>query len=167
MDWKAEIWAARSRIQRHVVVTPTLESDALWDVPVMLKLEHMQHTGSFKARGAFNTLLSGPVPAAGVVAASGGNHGAAVGFAARHLGHRATIFVPEIAGPSKIALIERTGAHLHVVPGSYGDALEQARAFEARTGAMQIHAYDAVPTVAGQAPVLPNGMRRTCAPTRC
>lgn len=122
--------------------------------PVELKLEQVQHTGSFKARGAFNTLLSTNVPAAGVVAASGGNHGAAVGFAASSLGHPAQIFVPEIAGPAKIALIRRTGADLTVVPGAYSNALDAAQAFEAETGAMQIHAYDAPATLAGQGTVM-------------
>lgn len=150
-DWAAEIETAAARIRRHVVQTPvvTLEAFGL-DHPVEMKLEQMQHTGSFKARGAFNTLLSQEVPEAGIVAASGGNHGAAAAFAARRLGYRAAIFVPEIAGASKIALIERTGADLTVVSGEYANALEQAEAHEAATGAMQIHAYDAVPTVAGQ-----------------
>jgi threonine dehydratase len=119
-------------------------------VPVALKLENTQVTGSFKARGAFNTLLSRPVPAAGVVAASGGNHGAAVAHAAAALGHPARIFVPEYTGPAKIALIRATGAALTVVPGTYAEALAAAEAQAARTGAMQIHAYDAVPTVEGQ-----------------
>ncbi len=118
--------------------------------PLELKLEQMQHTGSFKARGAFNSLLSMPVPEAGVVAASGGNHGAAVAFAAHRLGHRAKVFVPEFAGPAKIGLIRRSGADLTVVPGVYDNALAAARAYEAETGAMQIHAYDAPATVAGQ-----------------
>lgn len=117
---------------------------------IEMKLEQLQHTGSFKPRGAFNTLLSGPVPEAGLVAASGGNHGAAVAFAAQALGHRAAIFVPEMAGPSKIALIERLGAELTVVPGEYANAMHAAEEYEARTGAMQIHAYDAPGTVAGQ-----------------
>ncbi|MDJ0821131.1 MAG: threonine/serine dehydratase [Paracoccaceae bacterium] len=150
MDWKAEIDAAAARIKGHVVETPVMISDRLWDRPVELKLEQVQHTGSFKARGAFNTLLSQEVPSGGVVAASGGNHGAAVAFAAQALGHHARIFVPEIAGPAKIALIERTGADLTVVPGEYADALDMAQRYEAEQAAMQIHAYDAVPTVAGQ-----------------
>lgn len=150
MDWKAEIAAAAERSSAYVQRTPVMRSTVLWDHPVDLKLEQMQHTGSFKARGAFNTLLSQPVPSAGVVAASGGNHGAAVAYAATQLGHRAHIFVPEIAGPAKIALIERTGAALTVVPGEYANALEQARAYEAETGAMQVHAYDAPATLAGQ-----------------
>ncbi|MDQ2090997.1 threonine/serine dehydratase [Marimonas arenosa] len=151
MDWNGEIEAARARIAGHVVKTPVLEAQGFGlDHPVEIKLEQVQHTGSFKARGAFNTLLSGDVPEGGVVAASGGNHGAAVAYAARALGHRAHIFVPELAGPAKIALIRSTGAELTVVDGEYANALEMARAHEADTGAMQIHAYDAVPTVAGQ-----------------
>lgn len=155
MDWKAEIEAAAGRIAGHVQVTPVIETAGFGlAAPIEIKLEQLQHTGSFKARGAFNTLLSGPVPAAGIVAASGGNHGAAVAHAARALGHRATVFVPEMAGPAKIALIRATGADLRVVPGEYANALEAARAFEAETGAMQIHAYDAPGTVAGQGTVL-------------
>lgn len=154
MNWRAEIEAAAGRIAGHVLRTPVLTADVGAGLPVELKLEQMQHTGSFKTRGAFNTLLSRPVPAAGVVAASGGNHGAAVAYAARRLGHPAHIFVPEIAGPSKIALIRGTGADLTVVPGSYQNALEAARAHEAATGAMQIHAYDAPETLAGQGTVM-------------
>lgn len=151
MDWKTEIKAAHQRIGGHVQVTPTMVTQAVGlTYPVDLKLEHMQHTGSFKARGAFNTLLSTDVPKAGVVAASGGNHGAAVAFAAQALGYGAKIFVPEIAGPTKIGLIQRTGADLTVVPGEYANALQAAQDYEAETGAMQIHAYDAVPTVTGQ-----------------
>ncbi|KMK65686.1 threonine/serine dehydratase [Puniceibacterium sp. IMCC21224] len=150
MDWTTDISAATARIAGHVLRTPVLTSSALTGTPVAFKLEHLQHTGSFKARGAFNTLLSSPVPAAGVAAASGGNHGAAVAYAARALGHAATIFVPELAGPAKIALIERTGATLHVMPGEYANALNAAQEFAAQTGALQIHAYDAAATVAGQ-----------------
>ncbi|WP_171172332.1 threonine/serine dehydratase [Ruegeria sp. HKCCA0370] len=149
MNWKSEISAARDRIAGHTQVTPVVES-RIPGHPIELKLEHMQHTGSFKARGAFNTLLSLDVPDAGVVAASGGNHGAAAAFAAQALGYPAKIFVPELAGPSKIALIRQTGADLSVVPGEYANALTQAQAHEAETGAMQIHAYDAPATVAGQ-----------------
>ena len=150
-----EIKAAAGRIAGHVLATPVIETTGFGlPYPVELKLEQLQHTGSFKPRGAFNTLLSGPVPAAGLVAASGGNHGAAVAFAARALGHRAAIFVPEIAGPSKIALIRSLGADLTVVPGEYANALALARDHEAQSGAMQIHAYDAPGTVAGQGTVL-------------
>lgn len=150
MHWNHAITEAAAKIVGHVQRTPVMMSRTLWSEPVALKLEQMQHTGSFKARGAFNTLLSEPVPKAGVVAASGGNHGAAVAYAARALGHPARIFVPEMAGPAKIALIRRTGAELSVVPGEYANALEAARAFENESGAMQVHAYDAEPTVAGQ-----------------
>ena len=154
MVTREEIEAAGQRIAPYVVRTPALRHAGLHSAPLELKLEQMQHTGSFKARGAFNTLLSQKVPAAGVVAASGGNHGAAVAYAAQTLGHRARIFVPELAGPAKIALIRRLGADLVVVPGAYSEALEAARAWEAETGAMQIHAYDAPATVAGQGTVL-------------
>ncbi len=151
MDWKSLIEAAGDRIRGHVRCTPVIDVTVPGLArPVSLKLEQLQHTGSFKARGAFNTLLSGPVPQAGLVAASGGNHGAAVAFAAHQLGHSAQIFVPEIAGPAKIALIERTGARLTVVPGDYANALAQAREVEEASGAMQVHAYDAPATVAGQ-----------------
>ncbi|KIC33017.1 threonine/serine dehydratase [Leisingera sp. ANG-S5] len=151
MNWQDEVKAAAERIRPHVQQTPVMQTRGFGlDYPVELKLEHMQHTGSFKARGAFNTLLSQEVPAGGLVAASGGNHGAAVAHAAHQLGHRARIYVPEMAGPAKISLIERTGADLQVVPGAYANALEQAQAYEAETGAMQVHAYDAPATVAGQ-----------------
>ncbi len=151
MNWKSEINAAAARIAGHVVQTPVLRASG-FGMPFALemKLEQTQHTGSFKARGAFNTLLSVDVPKAGLVAASGGNHGAAVAYAARALGHKAKIFVPEIAGPSKIALIEEIGAELAVVPGEYANAMQMAQDYEKTTGAMQIHAYDAPATVAGQ-----------------
>ncbi|MFD1160725.1 threonine/serine dehydratase [Roseovarius aestuarii] len=151
MDWISSIEIAAERIRTHVRSTPVVTASVPGvDVPVTFKLEQVQHTGSFKARGAFNTLLSGAVPEAGLVAASGGNHGAAVAYAAQKLGHRARIFVPKMAGPAKIALIERSGAELTVVPGEYANALAQARAVEVSSGAMQVHAYDAPATVAGQ-----------------
>ncbi|WP_127113084.1 threonine/serine dehydratase [Shimia sediminis] len=151
MDWSEDIRAAAQRIAGHVVRTPVAALNGFGlGYPIEAKLEHMQHTGTFKARGAFNTLLSQDVPEAGLVAASGGNHGAAVAYAAHQLGHKARIYVPEMAGPSKISLIRDAGADLVVVPGEYSDALEQALAYEAETGAMQIHAYDAPATVAGQ-----------------
>lgn len=150
-DWKKQIDQAAHRIEGHVLRTPVLSAQGFGlNYPVEFKLEQMQHTGTFKARGAFNTLIKGPVPKAGIVAASGGNHGAAVAYAASKLGYPARIFVPEIAGPSKIGLIERTGADLVVVPGAYADALSAAQAYEAESGAMQVHAYDAPGTVEGQ-----------------
>ncbi len=148
---KDMIEAAHERIMPHIRTTPVMRLGGFGlPFPIEVKLEQMQHTGSFKARGAFNTLLSAPVPEAGLVAASGGNHGAAVAYAAHALGHRARIYVPEMAGASKIALIRRLGADLVVVAGSYGEALNAALQYEAETGAMQIHAYDAPAVVAGQ-----------------
>ncbi|MEO1494648.1 MAG: serine/threonine dehydratase [Pseudomonadota bacterium] len=153
---KDAIRAAARRIAPHIRRTPVMEiaGPALGlGHAVTLKLELFQHTGNFKARGAFNTLLSREIPAAGVVAASGGNHGAAVAYAGAELGIRARIFVPEIAGPSKIGLIERAGADLTVVPGAYANAAEAAAAYQAETGALSVHAYDAPETVAGQGTV--------------
>lgn len=151
MDWKSEIEAAGARIAGHVRRTPVLQTRGFGlDAPIEMKLEQMQYTGSFKARGAFNTLLSGPVPDAGLVAASGGNHGAAVAYAAAQLGHKARIYVPEMAGPAKLALIRAQGADLMVVKGAYAEAAERAVEWQEATGAMQIHAYDAPATVAGQ-----------------
>lgn len=147
----SEIANAYGRISGKIVRTPVVELTGLGlPRPVVAKLEHLQHTGSFKARGAFNSVLSMEVPQAGFVAASGGNHGAAVAFAATQAGHKAQIFVPEFAGPAKIGAIERTGADLTVVPGAYANALAAAQEYEAQTGAAQIHAYDAWTTVAGQ-----------------
>ena len=144
---------AWTRIKRHVLRTPVLETD-VFGMPLTLKLEQMQHTGSFKARGAMNSLLSMDVPKAGLVAASGGNHGAAVAWAAARLGHRARIYVPELAGDAKINLIQSLGADLVVVPGAYANALEQALSYEKDSGAAQIHAFDAPGTVAGQGTVM-------------
>ena len=151
MDWRAEIRAAAKRIEGYVVKTPTLISHSLGlTYPVALKFEHMQHTGSFKPRGAFNTLILEGAPEAGIVAASGGNHGAAAAYAAKSLGHKARIYVPEVAGPAKISLIQAIGADLQVVTGLYSDALIQAKKWETKTGARQVHAYDTVATVSGQ-----------------
>lgn len=149
MNWHAEIEAAAARIEGHVRRTP-VTSLQIGKHGLEIKMEQLQHTGTFKARGAFNALIKGPVPKGGVVAASGGNHGAAVAYAAARLGIPARIFVPEIAGPAKIALIERAGAALTVVPGTYAEALAAALAHERATGAMQVHAYDSPETVAGQ-----------------
>jgi threonine dehydratase len=144
---------AWTRIKPHVLRTPVLETD-VFGMPLSLKLEQMQHTGSFKARGAMNSLLSMDVPKAGLVAASGGNHGAAVAWAAARLGHRARIYVPELAGEAKINLIRSLGADLIVVPGVYANALEQALTYEKDSRAAQIHAFDAPGTVAGQGTVM-------------
>lgn len=147
------IEAAARRLHGHVRRTPIMPLElGACGVPAALtfKLELLQHSGSFKARGAFNSLLAQAVPPAGVIAASGGNHGAAVAFAARALGHRAEIFVPALASAAKIARIESFGAAVKVIPGAYADALAACEARAAQTGALAIHAYDAPATVAGQ-----------------
>lgn len=144
-----EIRAAAARIKGHVHETPVMRSRFL-DRNIEFKFEHTQITGSFKARGAFNSLLSQSVPRAGLVAASGGNHGAAVAHAAMALGHDAHIYVPELAGPAKIDVIRQTGASLHIVEGAYADAASAAAAYRDRTGALDIHPYDSPYTIAGQ-----------------
>ncbi len=148
---RTQIENAALRVTPHVRQTPVLTARLPgMDRDIRLKFEQMQHAGSFKVRGAFNALTAQAVPEAGVVAASGGNHGAAVAHAARALGHKAHVFVPEAAGPAKIALIRETGARLSVLPGVYADVVDAAEAEAVRTGAIQIHAYDAPATVAGQ-----------------
>jgi threonine dehydratase len=149
---RAEIEAAHARIAPHIRRTPvwTLPKAFGHDGPVSLKLEFLQHAGSFKTRGAFNTLLSKPVPAAGVAAASGGNHGAAVAFAARRLGVRARIFVPEISSPAKVAVIRSHGAEVVIGGARYADAQAACDLYVAETGALRIHPFDADATIAGQ-----------------
>lgn len=151
-----DIRAAHARIAGRVRRTPTMALSAETfgtPVPVVMKLEFLQVTGTFKARGAFNTLLGGTMPAAGVCAASGGNHGIAVAHAATSLGIPARIFVPEISSPAKIARIRETGADLVVGGARYSDALAACEAHAAATGALSVHAYDAWPTMAGQGTV--------------
>ncbi|PTM60516.1 threonine/serine dehydratase [Phreatobacter oligotrophus] len=151
-----DIRAAHARIAGHIRHTPTLTLPAETfgtPVPVAMKLEFLQVTGTFKARGAFNTLLGGTMPAAGVCAASGGNHGIAVAHAAATLGIPARIFVPEISSPAKIARIRETGADLVVGGARYAEALAACEAFAAETGALSVHAYDAWATMAGQGTV--------------
>jgi threonine dehydratase len=120
-----------------------------WPV-VTLKLEQLQCAGSFKARGAFTNLLLREVPAAGVVAASGGNHGVAVAYAARRRGVPAKIFVPTVSAPAKIERIRSLGADLVVTGERYADALAAAQAWEQSSGAMSVHAYDQRETLLGQ-----------------
>lgn len=121
--------------------------------PLTFKLEQLQHSGSFKARGAFNRLLSASVGSSGVVAASGGNHGAAVAHAARRLGHRAEIFVPEISSPAKVRFIRESGAVVTVVGRNYAEALEASTVRATESGALVVHAYDQPEVVAGQGTV--------------
>jgi threonine dehydratase len=153
-----DIQTAYKRIKSYVRRTPVIRIDAAdfgvtLDAPVAMKLEFLQHSGSFKPRGAFNNLLSRKVPAAGVAAASGGNHGAAVAYAAQRLGHKATIFVPDVSSPVKIARIKSYGADARVGGARYADALERCEAFVAQSGALSVHAYDAPETIAGQGSV--------------
>ena len=119
----------------------------------MLKLELLQHSGSFKARGAFANLLTRDVPAAGVVAASGGNHGVAVAYAAQKLGKRARIYVPTVSSPAKIERIRSYGADLVVTGERYADALAASEKWAAQSGAMQVHAFDQEGALLGQGSV--------------
>ena len=151
---RAGIDAAHRVIQPHVRRTPILQANGadfgLPPFPLTLKLEQLQFAGSFKTRGAFANLLLRAVPAAGVVAASGGNHGAAVAYAAMRLGVRAKIFVPTVSSPAKTARIRAYGAELEVVGERYADALAAAEAWAARSGALPVHAFDQVETLLGQ-----------------
>jgi threonine dehydratase len=147
--------ATAARLRPYLRVTPVVEvegADLGRDgVSLFLKLELLQHAGSFKARGAFANLLLRDVPGAGVVAASGGNHGVAVAHAARRLGVRARIFVPTVASPAKIARIRADGAELVIGGALYADALAASQAWSERSGAMPIHAFDQKETLFGQA----------------
>jgi threonine dehydratase len=141
-------------IQPWVRVTPVVElsgADVGLDrVTLVLKLESFQHSGSFKARGAFANLLMRKIPDAGVVAASGGNHGAAVAYAAMRRGVRAKIFVPTVSSPAKIQRIRDYGAELVVVGDFYAEALAASEAWVAQSGALPIHAFDQLETLLGQ-----------------
>ncbi|MEI9418679.1 threonine/serine dehydratase [Mesorhizobium sp. Cs1321R2N1] len=151
---RERIAAMEPRIRPYVRHTPVLRVDmADFDRPplaVDLKLECLQHSGSFKARGAFTNLLERPVPEAGVVAASGGNHGAAVAYAAMRLGHKATIFVPEVSPQAKLDRIRGYGADLVVGGARYAEALAASERFAEETGALQIHAFNQEETLIGQ-----------------
>ena len=144
-------------IRPHVRRTPTIEVGGedfgLRPFPLVFKLELCQHTGSFKVRGAFANLLSREIPPAGVVAASGGNHGVAVAFAARKLATPARIFVPEIASPAKIDRIRAYGADLVVGGERYADALAASERWMLESGALAVHAYDQPETLLGQGTV--------------
>jgi threonine dehydratase len=141
-------------IRPYIRHTPVVRVDGselgLAAAPLVLKLELLQHTGSFKPRGAFTNLLTRQAPPAGVVAASGGNHGVAVAHAARRLGLAATIFVPEIAAPAKLDRIRGYGAELVIGGAVYAEALAASEEFVARTGALPVHAYDQPETMLGQ-----------------
>jgi threonine dehydratase len=144
-------------IRPHVRRTPVLETDGadwhLGNFQAIFKLEMLQRGGSFKTRGAFANLLLREVPAAGVVAASGGNHGVAVAYAAGRLGRPARVFVPRVASPAKIARIRECGAELTVSGERYADALAESERWAATSGALQIHAFDQAETLLGQGSV--------------
>ena len=150
-----DIEAAQARIASHVRRTPLLEtpSPIPGAPPISMKLEFLQHSGSFKPRGAFNNLLTRAAPPVGCATASGGNHGAAVAYAAARLGMRARVFVPEIAAPVKIAKIKAYGAEVVVRGATYFDALALCDAYVAESGAFALHAYDSFETIAGQGTV--------------
>lgn len=148
-----EIRAAYRRIQPYIRRTPLLRlapGDLGIDCPLSLKLEFLQKSGTFKARGAFNHLLSRDIPPAGVCAASGGNHGAAVAMAAARLSVKARIFVPAISSTAKTRRIRDFGAELVIGGAQYPAALAACESYAAETGALTIHAYDAWETMAGQ-----------------
>lgn len=136
---------------RHTPVLRVSGADVGLDpFPLTLKLEFTQHAGSFKARGAFSNLLTRTIPSSGVVAASGGNHGIAVAYAAKRLGIPAKIFVPTVSSPIKIASIRACDADVVVTGDRYADALEASEQYVAASGAMPIHAYDQTETLLGQ-----------------
>jgi threonine dehydratase len=148
-----DVEEAAHRIAGFVRETPVMVMEAgAFGVPgaITLKLELLQHAGSFKPRGAFNRVLSAEVPAAGVIAASGGNHGVAVAHVARSLGHRAEIFVPSVSAPAKVARIRALGAEVTVGGAVYEDAQAVATARAANTGALLVHPYNHPMVVAGQ-----------------
>jgi threonine dehydratase len=150
---RTEIQDAGRRIAPHVRRTPVLalEEKAFGiDARIFLKLECLQHAGSFKPRGAFNCILSSKIEEAGVIAASGGNHGAAVAYAAHKLGHHAEIFVPVITPKNKVDRLKKYGAAITITGNSYSEALEASRQRAIETGAVAIHAYDDARVLAGQ-----------------
>jgi threonine dehydratase len=151
---RERIQATERVIRPHIRRTPILEVDGaefgLDSIKIVFKLELFQHSGSFKARGAFTNMLTREVPAAGVVAASGGNHGAAVAYTAMKLRKPATIFVPSVASPAKLNRIRRYGAELVIAGDRYAESLEASEEWTAESGALPIHAYEAIETLLGQ-----------------
>ena len=141
-------------IRPYIRRTPILEVDGsefgLEAIKIVFKLELFQHAGSFKARGAFTNILTRKVPEAGVVAASGGNHGVAVAFAAMKLGKPATIFVPSVASPAKLDRIRGYGAELIITGDRYAESLEASEVWMKESGALPIHAYEGDETLLGQ-----------------
>jgi threonine dehydratase len=152
---RASIERARRSIDDHIRTTPIVTTAAAdFGLPcrtLTFKLEQLQHSGSFKARGAFLNLVSRAVPATGVAAASGGNHGVAVAYAAMRMRVHATIFVPAVASPAKVQRIREYGAELRIVGERYADALAESERWVGEMGALAVHAFDQKETVLGQA----------------
>ena len=145
------ITKAARKIQPFIRRTPVVDMMVKGiELPVTLKLELLQHSGSFKARGAFNNLVGAEIGTGGVATASGGNHGAAVAYVCQQLGHRARVFVPEISSPAKVARIASYGADVVQMGANYNEALGLCQAYMAESGAVGVHAYDAVATLEGQ-----------------
>ena len=156
MITRSEIAAAARRVAPHIRHSPVIEIDGRslsLGFPVRLKLELLQHSGSFKPRGAFNRMMNAIIPGAGVIAASGGNHGAAVAYAARALGANAEIFVPAATPATKVNRIAGYGARVVQGGEAYADALAASHARQAETGALEVHAYDHEDVIAGQGTV--------------
>jgi len=151
---RSDIEHAEAIIRPHIRRTPVVEVNGadfgLASAPITLKLELLQHAGSFKCRGAFTNLLTRKIPDAGIVAASGGNHGAATAFAAMKLGIPAKIFIPSVSPRTKVEQIRGYGADLVIAGERYADALEASEAWAARSGALPVHAYDQRKTLLGQ-----------------
>ncbi len=148
-----DVAAARHRLGIQIRRTPVMRVEAgqlgEQNPPLWLKLESLQVTGAFKARGALNSLLASEIPAAGVCAASGGNHGQAVAWAARRLGVPAAVFVPTTCPPIKLRRLADYGAEVTVVGDVYDQSLVSAEQYAADTGALLIHPFDRPLTVAG------------------
>ena len=145
MIGRTDVEAAWRLIQPHVRRTPAIELPAGaigLGAALALKLESLQVSGSFKGRGAFHKLLASQVPAAGIIAASGGNHGVAAAYAARALGHKAEIFVPTIAAPAKVARLKSCGAVVHQIGAVYAEARAASEKRAAETGALMVPAYE-------------------------
>ena len=151
---RERIQATERVIRPHIRRTPIVDVDGtdfgLDSIRIIFKLELLQHAGSFKARGAFTNLLTRDVPPAGVVAASGGNHGVAVAYAAMKLRKPATIFVPSVASKTKLDRIRSYGAELIIAGDRYADSLEASQAWTRESGAMPVHAYEGDQTLLGQ-----------------
>lgn len=144
-----DVRAAAERIAGRVRRTPVLELGEIHGASVVAKLELLQHTGSFKPRGAFNKLLSSEVPPAGVIAASGGNFGLAVAYAARAAGVPAEVFIPSTSPATKVERVRAHGANVTIVGGYWAEAQDAASARATETGALLMHPFDQPEVIAG------------------